>query len=389
MATYQFETITAQQAQSITAADQVLFCGGPARAASVTYQSYDPLALTPEPPRILVTYEGRTVAFGTDIVQVSRAGGLVMADGSRLAIGDAGGGAIKGGTGDDGLYGGPGADTLEGGGGDDLLHGGSGDDLLNGGAGANVIYGGQGADTVNASEFREAQGSWVHGNQGDDFLAGGDGADTIYGGQGDDFIGGKDGDDWISGDRGGDEIHAGSGNDTVSGGDGGDVIHSTDGSDLLRGDDGDDMLIVYGRGATTVDGGAGNDTMVSASQDSSVLYGGEGRDRFEIIANSPPREGADDVIADWQAGDRLHFPQVSIYSILPRQYSEIVAADYDTALSLAQQHITFTGATYVAAQVGSDVIVFADTNGDSSDGPDTAVVLAGRTLADIAYSDFV
>jgi hypothetical protein len=33
--------------------------------------------------------------------------------------------------------------------------------------------------------------------------------------------------------------------------------------------------------------------------------------------------------------------------------------------------------------------VFADTNGDSSDGADVAVMLVGKTLADIGLENFV
>lgn len=53
------------------------------------------------------------------------------------------------------------------------------------------------------------------------------------------------------------------------------------------------------------------------------------------------------------------------------------------------EHIISTGAQYVAAQVGDDVWVFADTNGDSSDGADVELLLVGRTLADISLLNFV
>jgi Ca2+-binding RTX toxin-like protein len=389
VATYNFETITADQAQAITGADRVIFSGALARTVSVVYQSYDPLALTPELPRILVTYEGRTVSFGTDLTRLSDTGGLVMSDGSRLAIGDTGSNLFESGAGHDGLYGGPGDDTLEGRAGDDVLQGNSGADLLNGGGGSNTLYGGGGDDTINASSFREPSGSWAHGNKGDDFIGGGAGADTLYGGQGDDFIGAKEGDDWVSGDQGNDEIHAGAGDDTVNGGAGDDHLYSTDGSDLLLGGDGNDMLVVYGQGQSLADGGAGNDTIVSASADQSVLYGGEGRDQFEMVTKGRPGEGFDDIIADWESGDHFSFAQVSIYSILPRQYSEFVADDYNAAYSIAQQHIVFTGTQYAVAQVDDDVIVFADTNGDSSDGADVAVVLVGTSLSDISYANFI
>jgi hypothetical protein len=121
-----------------------------------------------------------------------------------------------------------------------------------------------------------------------------------------------------------------------------------------------------------------------------VLTGGEGRDRFDFVAHTGPNEGHDDLITDWNgAEDRISFHQVSIYTILPRAYSEFVAADYAEAFRIAEEHIAFTGAQYVAAQVGDDVVVFADTNGTAADGADIAVVLVGRTLDDIDLTNFI
>lgn len=151
MLEYAFDTITAEQALAIRSGDTLTFNGGPARTVGVAYQSYGPQALTPEPPRIFVTYEGRTVAFSTELVQLSKTGGLVMADGSQLYIGDAGDGRFTSGAGDDGLYGGPGHDSLSGGAGRDLLQGNDGDDALVGGEGADSIHGGQGHDVIYTS----------------------------------------------------------------------------------------------------------------------------------------------------------------------------------------------------------------------------------------------
>jgi Ca2+-binding RTX toxin-like protein len=383
--TYAFETITAEQALNIQSGDYLTFARGPASQVAVVYSP----EVLPLPSRIEVTFEGRTVVFGPELAELSQRGALDMGDHSRLRIGDEGREVLTGFDTSDGLYGGTGDDILYGEAGNDLLQGNAGNDTLNGGTGANTLYGGRGDDVINASSYGETRGSWAHGNQGDDEVIGGAGNDTLYGGQGNDFIGGKEGDDYLSGDLGDDEIHAGAGDDTASGGAGNDHIYSNNGSDLLLGGDGDDMLVVYGRGQTLVHGGDGNDTLVSASPDQTVLYGGAGRDQFEFASNTRPGEGFDDLIADWSSEDHFNFAQVSIYSILPRQYSEFVARDYDDAYTTANQHIMFTGAHYVAAQVGDDVIVFADTNGDSSDGADIAVMLVGKTLADIAYTNFM
>lgn len=393
---YAFDTITAEQALAIKAGDTLTFNGGPGRTVGVVYQSYDPLALSPELPRIFITYGGRTVAFSTDLVQLSRTGGLVMADGSKLYIGDTSGDLFAAGAGDDGLYGGPGDDTLNGDDGRDLMQGNSGDDVLVGGAGSDTIHGGQGDDLIYTNRqdatVADEQGDWANGNLGDDEIIGGAGADTLLGGKGDDFIAGSDGADYLSGDLGDDELLAGQGADTLEGGAGNDQLNGGFGADLLNGGDGDDQLVSQGPEASTLTGGAGADTLVTGGVGRDILSGGEGRDRFEIVAKTAPSAGLEAVIGDWESGDQIHFAAVSILStgasILPLSYSEFVAADYATALAIANEHISASGAVYVSAQVGSDVYVFADT-GDPADGADVAILLTGRTLADIGLTNFV
>lgn len=395
MLAYAFDKITAEQALNIKGGDTLTFNGGPARTVTVTYQSYDPLALSPELPRVFVTYEGRTIAFSTNLVQLSKTGGLVMADGSKLYIGDMGDENVAGGGGDDGLYGGPGSDTLNGGDGQDLLQGNQGDDHLTGGAGRDTIYGGAGNDTIITNRgdatLVDEQGDWAHGNLGDDEIIGGAVRDTLLGGQGNDFIGGGDGADFISGDLGDDELHGGLGNDTLLGGAGNDVLQGSFGADLLDGGDGDDRLVAQGPEPTVLIGGAGNDTLTAASASKDILSGGAGRDRFEFVSKTAPTNGVDAEITDFEAHDSLHFAEVSIFSqaaILPLSYSEFVATSYEEALRIANEHISAAGAKYVAAQVGGNVYVFAD-NGDPADGADISVLLVGRTLNDIGLGNFV
>jgi hypothetical protein len=62
------------------------------------------------------------------------------------------------------------------------------------------------------------------------------------------------------------------------------------------------------------------------------------------------------------------------------------AADFDAALLAAQDEVTNNGAAYVAVELGGDVIVFADTDGDPTT-VDSAVLLVGKTLADITAAD--
>lgn len=392
MLEYAFDTITAEQALAIKSGDTLTFNGGPGRTVGVVYQSYDPLALTPELPRIFVTYEGRTVAFSTELVQLSKTGGLVMADGSKLYIGDAGADSTTGSAGDDGLYGGPGADSLDGGAGRDVLQGNAGNDTLAGGEGADSVYGGQGDDTIRTGRGVAGEaGDWANGNLGNDDIVGGAGDDTLLGGQGNDFIGGGDGNDYLSGDLGDDELFGGMGWDTLLGGAGNDTLSGGFDPNFLVGGDGDDQLVSQGAIAATMDGGAGADTIVAGSSAKDLMFGGEGKDRFEIVAKADPREIVDGEIRDWEAGDQLHFAAVSILtdsSILPRSYSEFVTSDYATALSIANEHISAAGAVYVAAQVGNDVYVFADT-GDPADGADVSILLTGRSLADIGLTNFV
>jgi Ca2+-binding RTX toxin-like protein len=393
---YAFDSITPQQALAIKAGDTLTFNGGPGRAVSVVYQSYDPSQITPELPRILVTFGGRTVAFSTELVELSRAGGLVMADGSKLYIGDLGAERVSGGAGDDGLYGGPGSDSVDGGDGRDLIQGNSGDDSLVGGAGQDTIHGGRGNDRIVTGREdpagADAQGDWANGNLGDDEIVGGAGADTLLGGQGDDFIGGGGGADYLSGDLGDDELFGGLGDDTLSGGDGADTVNGGFGQDLLTGGAGNDILVSQGPGAATLSGDAGNDTLVTGGAGPDVLYGGAGRDRFEFAAKTPPTQGIEATIMDWEGHDALSFAEVSILGgangILPRSYSEFVAGSYEQALAIANEHISAAGAKYVAAQVGGNVFVFVDL-GDPGDGADAAVLLTGRSLADIGLENFV
>lgn len=412
MTTHNFETIGAAQALAISGADSLVFTTGSGNSVSVAYGPED----LPQPPRITVTQNGHAVEFGEGLVDLTLHAKAIFPDGSRLFVGGSQNDKVSGSDAGDGLYGGAGADTLNGGGGDDFMQGNSGDDVLIGGLGSNTVYGGKGDDVIYASSDSETRGSFGHGNLGNDDVFGGGGDDTLLGGQGDDYLDGRAGDDYLSGDLGddtllgglGDDLLAGrAGDDYLTGGDGDDDLFGGEGADTLLGGagldkiqtnggrdrvlggDGDDVIVIDGPGGAIVNGEAGNDLIVSAAAGKDILSGGEGKDRFEIVATDPPTEGQDDVILDWESGDQLSFFGVSIYSILPRSYSEFVADSYASAKAIANEHISATGAIYVAAQVGDDVIVFAETDANSADGADVALVLMGVTLADISLSNFV
>jgi Ca2+-binding RTX toxin-like protein len=385
MSAYAFETITSDEALNIQAGDYITLATGPASRAAVRYLP----ANADQPERIELTIGDRTVVFGQNLSEVTLRRAFEIADSSRLVIGNEGHQSIGGSPLGDALYGGDGHDLILAGSGDDRVQGNAGNDTLHGDAGANTISGGQGDDVINTSAFGETRGSWAHGNKGDDVVIGGAGADTLLGGQGDDLIGGREGADYLSGDLGNDEIFSGSGDDTLIGGAGSDTLNSSDGSDVMTGGDGDDQLIAYGFGHVRLNGGAGDDTLVSACPEQSLLRGGAGHDQFEFAANARPAQPTDDVIVDWESGDRLYFAQVTNHAVQPQQYSEVVSDSYEHALALANAQIANTGAIYVAAQVGGEVIVFVESDGNLADGADVAVILTGRTLADIDAGNFI
>lgn len=385
MSTYAFETITPDQALNIQSGDYLTLAQGPASRAVVRYLP----AAGGQPLRIELTIDGRTVVFGEQLSDLTLRGAFEIRDGSRVVIGNEGKQSIGGSPLGDALYGGEGDDVIHGGAGDDRIQGNQGNDTLYGDAGANTISGGQGDDVIYASTSMETVGSWVNGNKGDDHIYGGGGPDTLLGGQGDDFIFGAGGNDYLSGDLGDDEIYSGSGDDTVLGGAGNDTLTSSDGSDLMMGGDGNDMIVAYGYGRATLDGGAGDDTIVAATHGQSLLFGGAGHDRFEIVGFDKPNPQSDYIIGDWEHGDSLYFAQVHIHTVQPGEYSEINSDTYEHALALANQQIANSGVRYVAAQVGKDVIVFAETDGNLANGADAAVILTGRTLADIDSTNFV
>jgi len=69
-------------------------------------------------------------------------------------------------------------------------------------------------------------------------------------------------------------------------------------------------------------------------------------------------------------------------------YLETTAADYASALSQANTAIGSGAYNFVAVAVGADVVVFADSAANNG-GADDAVVLQGRSLADIGVSNIV
>ena len=133
------------------------------------------------------------------------------------------------------------------------------------------------------------------------------------------------------------------------------------GKDTLRGGEGADRLL----------GGIGADT----------LTGGAGADTFEITGDDSPLTNdvtSLDRILDWSSEDTLVLrggpaPTVS-------NYREITSGSYLAAKTEATNALSREGIAYTAAQVGSDVYLFAP-------GQAQGVLLAGKSLDNIALGN--
>jgi Ca2+-binding RTX toxin-like protein len=171
--------------------------------------------------------------------------------------------------------------------------------------------------------------------------------------------------DTITGDRAGDVLHGADGNDSIAGGSAADTLDGGAGSDTISGGAGDDLIV----------GGAGRDAM----------FGGAGHDTFSFAAHSSSYAlGSQDLIWDWEAGDKLQFGAPGTV-VNYTEYGGPQVTDYASALDFVSNMTTgFTSLKYVALQVGADVVVFSDAAPDFS-----AVVLIGRSLADVDSSNII
>jgi Ca2+-binding RTX toxin-like protein len=159
--------------------------------------------------------------------------------------------------------------------------------------------------------------------------------------------------------------------DHLKGGPGDDSLSGLDGNDQLRG----------GPGADTIDGGAGNDTL-SGGPGSDVLTGGAGDDVFKIDGPAKTLAGLDRITDFTHAHDKLVFDDAPMATAA--NFVTDTAADFQTALADANAKMA-AGADFVAVQVGADVIVFADEAGEHH--VDSGVLLVGRALTDVSFSD--
>ncbi|HET6971169.1 MAG TPA: calcium-binding protein [Phenylobacterium sp.] len=172
------------------------------------------------------------------------------------------------------------------------------------------------------------------------------------------------------------------------------VITGTSGPDSLTGTIGDD-IIVGAAGDDVIDGGAGNDT-IDGSAGNDTLFGGlgadqitVGRDDLVVISASESRPTADgmDVLIGW-----THSTHVAMGNNTPsggQFWATGQAADFDSALSLANAKLTGGSAYYVAVQVGPDVIVFANSTQPDKTPAQVGVRIAGVHVNDINPNSFV
>jgi hypothetical protein len=125
-----------------------------------------------------------------------------------------------------------------------------------------------------------------------------------------------------------------------------------------------------------------------------VFSGQGGADVFVVGAGSSPgTAGSSGVvhITDWVNTDSLKVgalgPGGSVY-----HNDTLSATSFNNAIGVADTQIftTHSGDKYAAVQVGSDVVVFSDTNADGHiTSADDAIILVGKSLTDIAGSNFI
>ena len=376
MATYSFASITDAQALGFSAASDLLVFTNPTSVGNQVSVSYSPASSTSAPTVTLTDpRSGRVVVFGATLGGASPPA-IGFTDGSILFVGGAGADTASGTAQGDGLFGGAGDDSLSGGPGADVLQGNQGGDYLDGGAGNDTIFGGQGDDSITAG----GGANFVNGNLGNDTITGEAGsANTLLGGQQNDLLIGGAGADLLNGNLGDDTISGGGGADAIFGEAGNDRITLGDGGSTADG----------GSGADTITGGAGADTIIGGLG-ADDLRGGGGADRFQFSAgHSGTTEGTVDRILDWAGGrsggpvDQIDF--IGLAAATPTTYLELTASSFGAARALADGQIA-AGNNYVAVQVGADVVLFVDS-GNNNGVADDALILVGRTLADIDYTN--
>lgn len=206
------------------------------------------------------------------------------------------------------------------------------------------------------------------------------GSDTLTGSAGNDSVTAPDGNDTLSG-PGDDDLSSGEGgNDTLTGGDdhdGNDTL-TAGGNDSVSGETGNDSLTA----------GTGNDSLSHHDDhDHHLLTGTAGNDVFVVEDSAARNPQSVFHIVDFTSGqDQIVFGD-DLGAVTSDHFATETADSYSAAFALARADIGSGAANVVAVQVGADVVVFADTHDNNH--VSGAVVLVGKTLADIAPSDII
>lgn len=451
MATYDFETVTSQQALFLQPTDQVRIATGTASQTALLYDSGN---------NITMTVGTRTVVFG--LVPANGVAGkrFLFSDGSATFAGDTLNNNITlvptAGAPPGAGYGGGGSDTFTATGGSWYVQGNQGSDVITVQFGQNTVYGGQDHDTISFGGAAGAGGNFTNGNRGDDTITGSGGLDTLLGGQGNDVIDAISGADFINGNLGDDrltgygQIFGEGGNDVITVGAGGpSTVRGGEGDDTIvirtvsqgqtsfspvvnaNGDEGNDFIDSSNLAVETLSGGAGNDVILSfGNETGDLLDGGDGNDRLQARggantllggAGNDSMEGGEGAetfdggagfdtlaggfgadlfieddglgvqfvinttvnrITHWESSDHIQLRG----KFTAQQYVETSAENYFAAQTLVETAMQ-NGAEVVAVQIGTDVVIYTDVSAGAS--IHNAIVLAGRSLADIAPDNFV
>nr|WP_321980296.1 calcium-binding protein [uncultured Cohaesibacter sp.] len=329
---------------------------------------------------------------------------------ANTMTGNAGNNKLTGLVGNDTLIGKGGADVLIGNQGNDTLIGNLGNDTLNGGLGLDTMSGNlgndtyyvdaygdkineaanQGIDQVFSSSNYNLKANSQHienitligkgninstGNMQDNEMVGNMGNNTLNGLAGNDTLTGKGGADSLYGGDGNDTLNGNLGNDKLFGGNGADKLFGHQGADILNGGNGNDIL----------NGGIGNDTLYAASG-ADRLIGSLGADSMYAGVDNGVDTFIFNSINDSKVGDALHD---KIYDFDSGE-DQIDLSGIDANSSTgANDAFAFAGTTATANSVwyesdGSDIMLYADVNGDTTADFEVRLVdTSALTAADI------
>jgi Ca2+-binding RTX toxin-like protein len=185
------------------------------------------------------------------------------------------------------------------------------------------------------------------GTTGNDVLVGTPNQDVFLAGKGDDVIRAGKGADIVCAGLGDDKVYAGAGND---------IVYGQGGNDLLLG--GNDFDTLYG--------GDGADVLAPQKGFKSVLDGGAGNDRFQIL------DGRDHDIKGRTGRDTLDFRKMNTYVYVSGTGYFYVGGNWDTSVfsGVERYFLTnfpddidaFAGSQLIKGMAGADTLKGGDGN---------------------------